>query len=141
MATKHRFYRITIFVNRVPELSEDEFHKHWSTTHRQLAEDLLVKYGIAKYRQYHTPSALLPEAEAKCPGLDKVKELGFDGAADFIMADIESFYKFRQDPYYSSHVDADARILFDWNSARWTVGWEEVYVKDGRVVEMPDGED
>jgi hypothetical protein len=57
MATKHRYYRITIFVNRIKELTEEEFHMHWSSTHKQLAEDLLVQYGIAKYRQVGTQSA------------------------------------------------------------------------------------
>lgn len=56
------------------------------------------------------------------------------------MADIKDFYRFRQDSYYKSHVDVDARTLFNWQSARWTVGWEEVYVKDGKVVNMTDGE-
>lgn len=57
MATKHSYYRVTIFVNRLPELTEGQFHEHWSSTHRELAEDLLAKYNISKYRQVGCPSS------------------------------------------------------------------------------------
>ena len=56
------------------------------------------------------------------------------------MPDISCFQKAREDPYYASHIAPDEDKLFDWESARWTVGWEEVYVKDGKVVDLPFGD-
>ena len=66
--------------------------------------------------------------------------LTFDAIAEFLMPDISCFQKAREDPYYASHIAPDEEKLFEWESARWTVGWEEIYVKDGKVVDLPFGD-
>lgn len=56
------------------------------------------------------------------------------------MPDISCFHKAREDPYYAEAIAPDEDKLFEWESACWTVGWEEVYVKDGKAVDMPFGD-
>ncbi|OAG38794.1 hypothetical protein AYO21_06989 [Fonsecaea monophora] len=159
MATKHRMVKLTLYARRKSHLSEDEFQKYWTETHRGLAVDWLAKYGIVKYTQdtcdkkylskqsahsrigqYHTPSELISTAIAGFPALQGVKKLNFDGIGEFLMPDVSCFHKAREDPYYAEVIAPDEDKLFDWNTAEWTIGWEEVYIKDGKVVDMPFGD-
>ncbi|OAP65489.1 hypothetical protein AYL99_01461 [Fonsecaea erecta] len=140
MATKQRMLKLSLFARRKSHLSEDEFQRYWSETHRALATEWLVKYGIVKYTQYHTPSHLLPSALAGFPALGSAKKLDFDAVGEFLMPDLSCFQRAREDPYYAEVIAPDEQRLFDWTSVEWTVGWEEVYIKDGRVVDMPLGD-
>jgi hypothetical protein len=47
--------------------------------------------------------------------------------------------KARDDPYYGQVVKPDEDQLFEWETAMWAVRWEEVYNKDGKVVDLPLG--
>ncbi|KIW76498.1 hypothetical protein Z517_11244 [Fonsecaea pedrosoi CBS 271.37] len=140
MATKQRMVKLTLYARRKSHLSEDEFQKYWTETHRGLAVDWLAKYGIVKYTQYHTPSELVSTAIAGFPALQGVKKLTFDGIGEFLMPEVSCFHKAREDPYYAEVIAPDEDKLFDWNTAEWTIGWEEVYIKDGKVVDMPFGD-
>ena len=53
------------------------------------------------------------------------------------MPSVSCLHKARQDPYYEEVVVPDENRLYDWETARWTYGWEEVYIEDGKVVEGP----
>ena len=50
------------------------------------------------------------------------------------------FYRARQDPFYEQYVVADEEKMADRSSFTWTVGWEEVYVKNGQCVSLPYGD-
>lgn len=56
------------------------------------------------------------------------------------MPDISCFHNARQDPFYLAEVLPDENKLFDWESAMYNIGWEEVYIKDNKVVELPNGD-
>ena len=53
------------------------------------------------------------------------------------MPDAQCFQVAREDPYYEKVVPPDEAELFEWETARLTVGWEEVYVQDGQVLSVP----
>lgn len=49
--------RISVFANRNPSLSEEQFHAHWTEKHGPLVSSWLQKHGIIKYTQVpHKPS-------------------------------------------------------------------------------------
>jgi hypothetical protein len=54
--------------------------------------------------------------------------------AEFLMPDTSCFYKARHDPYYEEVIAPDEEKLFEWSTAQWSVGWEEVYIQDGKIV-------
>ncbi|KAJ9603538.1 hypothetical protein H2200_011724 [Cladophialophora chaetospira] len=138
MATKQRFIRLSFFAKRKSHLTENEFHEYWTQRHRALAADWLAKHGVVRYTQfgkYHTHSSAQSSAEADFPALQGLPKLEFDGVAEFLMPDAASFHKAREDPYYQAVVFPDEEKLFEWETAKWTVGWEEVWIKDGKVVE------
>ncbi|KIW89477.1 uncharacterized protein Z519_09633 [Cladophialophora bantiana CBS 173.52] len=140
MATKQRMVKLSLFARRKDSLSEDEFQEYWSGTHKALATEWLAKYGIVRYTQYHTPSKLVSSAVAGFPVLQNAKKLDFDGVGEFLMPEISCFQRAREDPYYTEVIAPDEDKLFDWGSVEWTVGWEEVYIKDGKVVDLPFGD-
>ncbi|EXJ73747.1 uncharacterized protein A1O5_03509 [Cladophialophora psammophila CBS 110553] len=150
MATKQRMVKLSLFARRKHHLSEDEFQEYWSGTHKALATEWLAKYGIVRYtqsthhphfmKQYHTPSKLVSSALAGFPVLKNAKKLDFDGVGEFLMPDVSCFQRAREDPYYTEVIAPDEDKLFDWGSVEWTVGWEEVYIKDGKVVDLPFGD-
>lgn len=43
--------RITVLANRNPNISEAEFHKHWTEKHAPLVSSWLQRHGIVKYTQ------------------------------------------------------------------------------------------
>ncbi|OCT52928.1 hypothetical protein CLCR_10886 [Cladophialophora carrionii] len=155
MATKQRLVKLSLFAKRKSHLTEDEFHRHWTEKHRALVLDWLARHGIVKYTQrqrtahripgrhapadavgqYHTHSSAATAAIADFPALGGLKKLDFDGVGEFLMLDASCFQKAREDPYYEQFILPDENQLFEWESAQWTVGWEEVYIKDGKIVE------
>ncbi|ETI24899.1 hypothetical protein G647_04269 [Cladophialophora carrionii CBS 160.54] len=135
MATKQRLVKLSLFAKRKSHLTEDEFHRHWTEKHRALVLDWLARHGIVKYTQYHTHSSAATTAIADFPALGGLKKLDFDGVGEFLMLDASCFQKAREDPYYEQVVMPDENQLFEWESAQWTLGWEEVYIKDGKIVE------
>lgn len=56
------------------------------------------------------------------------------------MRKLEDFYNARNDPFYSEHVIADEEKMIDRSKSGWTIGWEEIYIKDGEIVNLPQGD-
>lgn len=52
------------------------------------------------------------------------------------MRSIEDLYKAVQDPEYPDTVAPDEQYLLDPSTSMVTVGWEEVYILDGKVVNI-----
>lgn len=48
--------KLTIFQQRNPSLTEEEFHKHWTEKHAALASAWFAKNGILGYTQVLLPS-------------------------------------------------------------------------------------
>lgn len=44
------------------------------------------------------------------------------------------------DPYYEQVVQPDEESFFDMSKSSITIGWEEVYIENGKVVDIPPGE-
>lgn len=87
--------------------------------------------------KFHTPPSFQSVGESGLPALKQIRKLAFDGSGDFLMADTSCFAKFQEDPYFVSDVFPDEQKFIDWDTAVWRVGWEEVYIEDGKVVNLP----
>ncbi|KAL2072670.1 hypothetical protein VTL71DRAFT_12013 [Oculimacula yallundae] len=138
MATKERVLKLTIMQRRNPTLTEDEFHAHWTQKHAPLASAWLQRNGIIGYTQYHTPKSTrdLVAGVAKEFGW---KVADYDGHVEFMVKNIEDLKRAVQDPEYPERVLPDEMRFMDQKNSVVTVGWEEVYVKDGKVVNI-DGD-
>lgn len=59
-----------------------------------------------------------------------------DGVGKFIMSDSSCFQRARDDPFYLSHILPDEARLFGWETCVYHVGWEEMYIKGGKIVDL-----
>lgn len=46
--------RITAFVNRKKDISEEQFHKYWAEYHGPLVTSWAIRCGVIKYNQVST---------------------------------------------------------------------------------------
>lgn len=60
--------------------------------------------------------------------------LDFDGHGEILVETSDSLKALMEDPYYKEVVEPDEAKLIDKQSVRRTVGYEEVWVQDGKVV-------
>ncbi|EME41100.1 hypothetical protein DOTSEDRAFT_27677 [Dothistroma septosporum NZE10] len=132
-------YKLTIHAYCRKDISEEQFHNHWTNSHAPKVSSFLRKYGIVGYTQYHTPSWIRKEMAEKLHTLgsfatDNVSD--FDGYVELWMPDLRCYEEARKDPYYASVITPDEEEFFDFSRSKITVGWEEVYIdprKDGEV--------
>ncbi|KAM5358504.1 hypothetical protein ACJZ2D_015229 [Fusarium nematophilum] len=110
MATR-RLLRISFYSKRSPKLTEAGFRKHWMEVH-------------APWLTSGWPSTESFNTNRYCPLI----------RAEFWTTDIQNLNCAFKDPYYLENVYLDEQELFDFASNRWNVGWEELYVKDGKPV-------
>ncbi|KAH6671368.1 EthD domain-containing protein [Halenospora varia] len=126
--------KLTIFQQRNPSLTEEEFHKHWTEKYAALASAWFAKNGILGYTQYHTPSsarALLGPLANKV-GLSISP---YDGHVEILLRSVEDLENALKDPLYAEVVGPDEGFM-DQSRSMVTVGWEEVYIRDGKIVNV-----
>lgn len=143
-------YKVTIQAYRRKDISEDDFHHHWTNIHAPKVCQHLRKYGVVGYTQYHTP------ASERCKAAEQVKTLGafasnnvadFDGYVELRMPALSCYENARRgssrrhralvtglingavDPYYERVIQPDEEAFFDLSRSKITVGWEEEYIK------------
>ena len=81
--------------------------------------------------QYHTP----PELCAQALGVhDDASILDFDGHAEVVVPDIGVLKKLVEDSFFEEFARPDQERLVDMKSVMRRVGYEEIYVENGRVV-------
>lgn len=68
------------------------------------------------------------------PELKSLSVTPYDGVAEFIVRDIMDIRRSQEDPFYLKEVRDDEAKFFDVAGAHWTIGWEEVFVEDNKIV-------
>ncbi|RFU72486.1 hypothetical protein TARUN_9762 [Trichoderma arundinaceum] len=138
MATKERLLRLTLQQYKNPKLTDAEFQKHWSEHHAPLASGWLARNGIIGYTQYHTPPETrnLASSLAEAVGATVAP---FDAYIEFMVHNVEDLWKATADPEYPVKMQPDEQFMFDHGKMQVTVGWVEVYVQGGKVVNIVDG--
>ncbi|KAF9886601.1 hypothetical protein FE257_011241 [Aspergillus nanangensis] len=131
MEYQKRFVRFDIFVRRHPSLSVEKFHDYWSNIHAPLIKHWLQRHGVYRYTQYHTPPLM---REQYFGGAEGVHTLDFDGHGEVLVEDPDTLKALIEDPYFKDVVEPDEERFIDKASRRRTVGYEEIWVRDGKVV-------
>jgi len=62
----------------------------------------------------------------------------YDGHVEFLVRSVQDLYDAVQDPDYPAKVGPDEKYFLDPSTSMVTVGWEEVYVLDGKVVNITE---
>lgn len=91
--------------------------------------------------QYHTPKSLLEPTKQVWPELGHIEPQPWDGVVEITVKDIKDCYNARNDPFYINKVIADEeKLVASREGVSWTIGWEEIYIKDNDIVSMPFGD-
>lgn len=133
-----RSLRVTILVYRNPKLTSAQFHDHWRNVHAPKVSAHLAKFGITNYRQYHTPPDLQNKLKTSLPslGLDDAKIPDYDGFVEIFVPDLGCYEEAMADQYYKDVITPDEMEFADMARSKVIVGWEELYVDDGKVVNL-----
>ncbi|KPI35376.1 uncharacterized protein AB675_9895, partial [Cyphellophora attinorum] len=105
--TPQRLYRFSLYVKKRDDMTDEEFGKHWSTSHPPLVQEWMVKYGIVKYVQYHTPSFIKDETVETWEELKDLEMQQWDGVVEITVRRIKDFVNARKDKYYLGTVIPD----------------------------------
>ncbi|KAF1979245.1 hypothetical protein BU23DRAFT_448016 [Bimuria novae-zelandiae CBS 107.79] len=128
---KQQLIKLGIFVKRDPSLTSEELHERWSKMHGPLVKGWPAEKGI--YRYYRTP----PEMTSQGLGIhDTAGNRDFDGAAEVTVENLDILPKLVEDNFFSEFTKPDEASLVDPSSVRRTIGYEEVYVDQGKVVDV-----
>ena len=110
--------KLVVCAKKHPQLSVDEFHRHWRTTHADLfrRNPVCLKF-IRRYVQSHTT----PSDYAAGPvPYDGIAELWFDSAIDR-----DAFF---QHPEYKRKIALDEPAFTDIRNSKWFYTTEEVII-------------
>lgn len=85
---------------RRPDISAEQFHKHWSTVHVDLA--LRIR-RMTRYVQFHVSGAALPGFARS----------SYDGVAECWFGDVAAFRGLADDPDFTEHAGRDDQYFID----------------------------
>ncbi|KAG9234192.1 EthD domain-containing protein [Amylocarpus encephaloides] len=129
---KERLLKLSILQRRAEDVSEEKFHRHWTGIHGPLAAKWLASTGIIGYIQYHTPSSVKSQMETMAEKTGwEISD--YDGHVEIYCRSVEELERAVKDEFYRETVHPDETFL-DQKRSTVTLGWEEKYVVDGKVV-------
>ncbi|OQV01435.1 EthD domain-containing protein [Cladophialophora immunda] len=120
--------RMCLLIPRKKGMSAAVFHSHWANVHGPLVTELLIKYGVSDYTQFH-----------RIPHRDEAIGIPpqYDGIADFTFdryEDMEAFYK---DPFYLEQIRPDELRFIDVDNIVFSVGRDVKVIEAGKNVHSP----
>lgn len=65
---------------------------------------------------------------------DDAKTLDFDGHAEVVVPNIDVLKKLVEDNFFTEFAKPDEEALVDMSSVMRTIGYEEIYVENGKAV-------
>ncbi|PRP84420.1 hypothetical protein PROFUN_08100 [Planoprotostelium fungivorum] len=128
-------YMMSLNLSITHDLTEEEYQEHWSKVHAKLAAPWLAPNGILKYIIYHTPSS----------ERDKIKEmaekakwdvLDHDGHVELWIKSLDDVKRAVQDAGYLTDIFPDEHKMLDKSRTQVTIGWQEVKMIDGKIVDQ-----
>ncbi|KIW87579.1 uncharacterized protein Z519_11904 [Cladophialophora bantiana CBS 173.52] len=135
-AETRKLFSITVFGHKRADMSENDYHAYISKTHSGHLKALLAKNDIVSYTMQHNSS------DVNKPYLEKVygAELPAENVSDcdaviqIVFKDIEDYLRVRTDPHFVNVVNPDHHNFADPTKTRFSMGWFEVHVSQGKVV-------
>ncbi|GLA67572.1 hypothetical protein AtubIFM56815_001560 [Aspergillus tubingensis] len=132
--TKH-LIRFDTYVKRHPSLTAEEFHHTWTASHAPLLKNWLARHGVYRYTLFHTPPVMAQQYLGQGPADSDQVMASFDGHAEIVLENWEILSRLRADPYYQEVVEPSEAKLIDKASVVRRVGYEEVWVSDGKAAD------
>jgi uncharacterized protein (TIGR02118 family) len=104
--------KLMCFVKRNPNLSREEFHEHWRTTHANLIRnnEAARKY-VVRYEQNHRVVR----------DYDRPDSPDFDGMTVQWFNSFKDFLAMIADPGYQAEIGPDEQILLDYPATTFLI--------------------
>ncbi|KAE8160931.1 hypothetical protein BDV40DRAFT_313403 [Aspergillus tamarii] len=141
---KQLVLRLTSFRYKKEGISEKDLHEYGTRDHAPKAARIQERHGAIKVTHIYTPSITKKLITDKLPW---VVRPGWsiddhDVSISIYVPNPETLQAIITDPEFQSLVAGEDDIL-DQARARVTAGWEEVFIEDGKIVDMerPSWED
>ncbi|KZL77398.1 dimeric alpha-beta barrel doman containing protein [Colletotrichum tofieldiae] len=98
-----RYLKITMFIRKLPDITNEYFHAYWANNHVQVSlANATFASKIRRYNQYHITPELREQAERLGGTV-----LDFDGAAEFWVETLEDWESIARDPDFVRVVSGD----------------------------------
>ncbi|KAF2274016.1 uncharacterized protein EI97DRAFT_347685, partial [Westerdykella ornata] len=109
------YFRASVFFSKKPGLTDEFFHDHWKSIHADLVmQTKNTGIHLLRYSQFHMEQKHRDEIQ---PLLDAsqgpMQLVPWDGCAEFLAKDAESFIKFMNDVYNSNHLMSCGKRFVD----------------------------
>ncbi|KAF2248962.1 hypothetical protein BU26DRAFT_540414 [Trematosphaeria pertusa] len=123
-----------------PGVSEEEFHEYASKHHAPKAALIQARHGALNVTQYHTPTACRQLLQEKLPWAVRPgwKIDDHDITISVWVRSTDDMLKIVMDPDFQALV-AEDEMTTDGSKGTISAGWEEMYVEDGKIVNVEEG--
>ncbi|RYN18569.1 hypothetical protein AA0112_g11473 [Alternaria arborescens] len=121
-------------------VSEEDFHEYSTNYHAPKAAIIQARHGALRVSQIHSPTALRNLFKEKLPWVVRPgwKVDDHDISVAVWVRTSEQMQAIVTDPDFQSLIAGDDKII-DVENVTVTAGWEEVYIEDGKIVNIEDG--
>ncbi|KAK2591240.1 hypothetical protein QQS21_011082 [Conoideocrella luteorostrata] len=136
---KELVLKLTSFRYRAKDVSEEQFHEYTSKDHGPKAARIQQRHGALRVEQYHTPSAIRDLVKDKMPWINRPgwSVDDHDVQISYWVRTLEQAHAILMDPEFQALVQ-EASGYQDDDRATFAAGWVEVYVEDGKLVNMDE---
>jgi uncharacterized protein (TIGR02118 family) len=116
--------KVFALIPRRPDITHDQFHEHWSTTHADHAKRITT---LQRYVQSHRID----------PGVDGLEDSIYEGIAEVWFVDFATAAGMGEDPNYTNYAQADEPNFIDLDRLTFVMAEEDV-VREGAPVGQED---
>lgn len=116
--------KVFALIPRRPDITDERFHQHWSTTHADHAKRITT---LQRYVQSHRID----------PGVTGLEDSIYEGIAEVWFVDLATAAGMGEDPNYVNYAQADEPNFIDLDRLTFVMTAEEV-VREGAPVGQED---
>ncbi|KAE8152363.1 EthD domain-containing protein [Aspergillus avenaceus] len=129
--------RLTLMLKKRKDLTDEQFHRHWTHVHGPLVSAWLAGHGVIKYSQYHQPPQYRADATKLWEYLGADSITNWDGHVQLYLPSLDCIANALSNPFYKEVVIPDGDQFISAKSCMRTAGYEECFIMNNRVVEIP----
>jgi uncharacterized protein (TIGR02118 family) len=118
--------KVFALIPRRPDISDEQFHQHWSTTHADHAKRITT---LQRYVQSHRID----------PGVADLEDSIYEGVAEVWFVDLATAAGMGEDPNYVDYAQADEPNFIDLERLTFVMTAEDVVREGAQVLKEDPG--